>query len=72
MSKRRDAAQREMAHRDDVGSITGCPRLQHGAFQSSVASLRPVDATAHEKDVMRGGNVVWKEKKAGVQPKALQ
>jgi hypothetical protein len=43
-----------MAHRDNVGSVAGCPHLRHGAFYSSVASLRPVDATRHESqtDVM--------------------
>ena len=42
-----------MAHRDPVGSDAGCPHLRHGAFYSSVASLRPVDSTGHEEDVMR-------------------
>jgi hypothetical protein len=43
-----------MTHRDAVGSDAGGPHLRHGAFYSGVASLRPVDATGHEKDVMRG------------------
>jgi hypothetical protein len=53
---RRSAAawQRDVAYRDAVGSVAGCPHLWHGAFYSGVASLRPVDATGHEKDVMRG------------------
>lgn len=53
---RRSAAawQRDMAHRDAVGSVAGCPHLRHGAFYSSLASLHPVDTTDHEKDVMRG------------------
>jgi hypothetical protein len=42
-----------MAHRDTDASIAGYPPLRHGAVQSSVASLRPVDASRHQKDVMR-------------------